>query len=320
MTHDLAVDLVQDAGLGVRAEAVVSRIRTSVRISTQRLTSEPKHDGSKFGGRPLLPNGFDWPHWDISASCESQLRHFRRLAERSDAKTWEGQIARIEQELKQPRRPLNFLAQINLAELSEVEGGLGLPKSGRLLFFYDVKQNTGGCDPADRGAWRIIFVDADASLIRLQEPLTIRPDEIYFPCVLSFDVEQTLPIDLRPYGVDLTIEPKKGPYRALLESLANGVQPVHRLAGYPTLIQGPMELQCQLASNGVDCGDADGSNDPRADQLAAGTSDWRLLLQLDSDDKPGWMWGDTGCLYFWIRVDDLHARRFEQVWCIQESC
>jgi uncharacterized protein YwqG len=28
----------------------------------------------------------------------------------------------------------------------------------------------------------------------------------------------------------------------------------------------------------------------------------------------GTMWGESGILYFWIRRDDLRARRFDKVW------
>jgi uncharacterized protein YwqG len=41
-----------------------------------------------------------------------------------------------------------------------------------------------------------------------------------------------------------------------------------------------------------------------------------LLLQIDSDDAIGWTWGDAGRLYFWIRKQDLAARRFDRVWTI----
>ena len=37
-----------------------------------------------------------------------------------------------------------------------------------------------------------------------------------------------------------------------------------------------------------------------------------LLLQLDSDDRMNWMWGDLGTLQFWIKLDDLAARRFDR--------
>jgi uncharacterized protein YwqG len=28
------------------------------------------------------------------------------------------------------------------------------------------------------------------------------------------------------------------------------------------------------------------------------------------------MWGDAGCLYYWIRAEDLRARRFDRAWMI----
>ncbi len=48
--------------------------------------------------------------------------------------------------------------------------------------------------------------------------------------------------------------------------------------------------------------------------LARGVDEWLLLLQLDSDDNAGTMWGDAGMLYFWIRKADLAASRFERTW------
>ena len=41
--------------------------------------------------------------------------------------------------------------------------------------------------------------------------------------------------------------------------------------------------------------------------------DLRLLLQLDSEDEAGMMWGDLGRLYFVIRQEDLKSLHFENV-------
>ncbi len=79
-----------------------------------------------------------------------------------------------------------------------------------------------------------------------------------------------------------------------------------------------MELECQLVTNGIWCGDQKGYEDPRVPTLEPGAADWRLLLQLDSDDNPKWMWGDAGRLYFWIREQDLAERNFSRVWCIEQ--
>jgi uncharacterized protein YwqG len=44
------------------------------------------------------------------------------------------------------------------------------------------------------------------------------------------------------------------------------------------------------------------------------------LLQVDTDDEAGWMWGDAGTLYYWIRRPDLLAGRFDRIWMIFECC
>ncbi len=35
-------------------------------------------------------------------------------------------------------------------------------------------------------------------------------------------------------------------------------------------------------------------------------------MQIDSDDRNGMLWGDSGMLYVWIRRDDLRTRRFDR--------
>jgi hypothetical protein len=42
-----------------------------------------------------------------------------------------------------------------------------------------------------------------------------------------------------------------------------------------------MQLECQLASNGIYCGDPDGYKNPRVAELKSGAADWILLLQID---------------------------------------
>ena len=78
-----------------------------------------------------------------------------------------------------------------------------------------------------------------------------------------------------------------------------------------------MRLECQLVTNGLYCGDATGYQDPRRASLELGASDWQLLLQIDSDEERlGWMWGDVGRVYFWIRRQDLASADFEGAWAV----
>lgn len=85
---------------------------------------------------------------------------------------------------------------------------------------------------------------------------------------------------------------------------------------YPDQIQGDMMVECAMVSAGLYCGDATAYEDPRRPLFRKQACEWRLLLQVPSAESAGMMWGDAGCLYYWIREDDLRARRFERSWMI----
>jgi uncharacterized protein YwqG len=86
----------------------------------------------------------------------------------------------------------------------------------------------------------------------------------------------------------------------------------HAFGGWPSLIQNPMELECEMVSNGVYAGNAEAYKDKRMPAFREQSSNWRLLLQLDCDDGLEWMWGDGGMVYFWCREDDIGERRFDR--------
>ncbi len=59
----------------------------------------------------------------------------------------------------------------------------------------------------------------------------------------------------------------------------------------------------------------------QSDNMAPGKA---LLLQLDSDygekNTPGWMWGDVGIMYFFVKPNDLQIKRFDRVALYVECC
>ena len=209
---------------------------------------------SKLGGAPDVRSGFAWP--------------------------------------QRAGRPLQFLAQVNLADVARFPCASDLPSSGLLSFFYDAAEMPWGFDPKDRGSW-VVRYEGDAAAFRSMEP----PADAFVECVLEASEVETLPPDDQEEG-------------------GGEDGPQHRLLGHPSPIQGEMELECQLASNGVYVGDPSGYEGPRAKALAAGAADWRLLLQLDSDDDAAMMWGDLGRLYFWITGDALRRRAFDECWMV----
>jgi uncharacterized protein YwqG len=215
-----------------------------------------------------------------------------------------------------------LIAQIDLSAMPRVDDTL--PSTGWLYFFYDRYCETWGYDPADRGSCRVIYLESDRSrLSRIEPPPDLDPEHIANPCRVEAAVELTLPdavpeIEFGTAAYDA--------YHAICEDLADrGVQEptewftIHRLLGHPQLVQNPMERECQFASNGIYCGGASYQSHEaeRIQRLEAGAADWRLLLQIDTDeDGPGWMWGDVGRIYFWVKQQDLAALRFTDVWLI----
>ena len=101
-------------------------------------------------------------------------------------------------------------------------------------------------------------------------------------------------------------------YINLLEALDRN-EPIHRLLGYPEPIQGDMQAECQSVANGVFVGDGTDVSNARGEALEKRIMAWQLLLQLDSDESMGTMWGDAGRIYFWIREQDLKNRDFAKV-------
>ena len=105
-------------------EAVVSTIRRYSMDAVAFSLESSKHGRSRFGGAPLLPPGFSWPSY-IPRPVELPA------------------AVREDMELSDPvnptePQPLDFLLQIDLADLVEFDIAHPLPESGLLTFFYDM--------------------------------------------------------------------------------------------------------------------------------------------------------------------------------------
>lgn len=215
-------------------------------------------------------------------------------------------------------RPLSFIAELDLGALRAVGGPDWLPSSGILHVFFDVEQEPWGFDPADRDGWKVLMTDASAGAA-LPRPPGLPGDRIV-PVVLAGRSALTYPTTER-----LTLPPDvaaafdfEAVYTFMDADLGDG--PRHQVGGYPSPIQGDgMELEAQLASNGVYMGGSDSFSDAQIAALEPGAADWRLLLQIDSDDAAGIMWGDTGTLYVWVREQDARMGDFSRVWMIVQS-
>lgn len=266
----------------------------SVRVTASRCPiSELPLGASRMGGVPDMPESLEWPVWNIP----------------------EDSTYRLNSSLSQGKVPLDLLAQINLKELRGFVGAEDLPNSGWLYFFYATESQVWGFDPKDKGSSCVLYYDGSLDTLKRRIPPKLSQEE-YFSCLLNFAEDWTLPNDFNPEGKPLS-DSQSDNYAEMLEELTGNSEIKHRLLGFPWLIQGEMELECQLVTNGIYCGNASGYRSEEARQLAEGAADWRLLMQIDSDeDNPGWMWGDSGSVYFWIKDQDLRAKNFADTWLI----
>ncbi len=184
-------------------------------------------------------------------------------------------------------KPQMFVAQVNLGEITGLDKDSALPPRGVLSFFF-AQQWRIGFDPADWGSYAVRFTE-DPSRVTRREPPAELPQALELPAA-----------GLRTTLEALEAEAGLGPAR-------------HRLLGHPDVVQGDMQRECEAVTAGLE----DWANSTERTQ--AGASDWRLLLQVDSDAVSGMEWGDVGRLYYWIRGVDLAERRFERVWGIHQS-
>lgn len=203
-------------------------------------------------------------------------------------------------------RPLTFLARLSLSELTSALPIDWLPSEGALLFFYDAEFQPWGFDPKDRGGWAVVQVpDID--------PPT-RPDEAHS---IGFQRISVFPPWERESVQAFAFNDTELDEFGAIGDAPFSDRPKHQVSGLPSPVQGDcMELECQLVSHGIFCGDSSGYNDPRAASLQAGSAQWRLLFQMDTDDELDVMWGDAGMLYFWVEEEPARAGRFDNVWLV----
>lgn len=205
---------------------------------------------------------------------------------------------------------LSFLAQINCRDLKGVKADLALPNEGILYFFYSAEQEAWGFDIKDADKFKVFYSKTTDHLERRVAPGDLGNYSVFKACALTFKPSVSLPSWENDFVQNHLTDEEQDRYIAM-----TGADVSNKLCGYADNIQGEMELECQLVTNGLYCGDPSGYNDPRRSELEKGASDWQLLLQIDSEEeKTGMMWGDVGRIYFWIKKQDLINQDFDKAW------
>ncbi len=196
--------------------------------------------------------------------------------------------------------PMQFLAQINCREIAAHRALTGLPADGLLQFYQSDHGNEA----------RTLFFASGTDLRPAEVPELIASRNLLLPQFgIEFALLPTIPhSEAEDYKAlklseedDELLQETQACMAAELQTEQRGL---HQIGGYPDAVQGDVFTEVEFYAGG---------KKRSWDQAAALASQWRLLLQFDTDGDLKVMWGDAGMIYFCIREDDLRAGRFENV-------
>jgi len=278
-TRETILQVLEAAGHGAHRAQLDALIEPAVCVRASKLADRPRQDeemiaamdaamakvpigASRFGGLPDLPPGVAWPERDGV--------------------------------------PMEFVAQLRLADVAPHAPEGGLPAKGSLLFFYNSQWETSDSAP-DAAVCAVIFHDDgdDASLVRTPAPSVQYQSEfmnepypapwVHGLATLSFERFDAVPGGVSPYVTDGLKEIWQDFHCENFKAM----QPETDDFGFHSLL-----------------GYVDGQDYVEAHQH--GTED-RLLFKIDSDDAADFQWGDCDALYFIIPKAALAARDFTRV-------
>ncbi len=266
--------------------------RTAIITDYDAAESEVAAGKSKFGGKPHMPEGFEWPYYE--------------------GEDYEGVVK---------KRPLSFLAQFNLEETAEYDKDNRLPHQGMLYFFYDLETMKWGFDPKDKGCARVFYIEDTDNLKSIDFPADLNADFVIPEFALSFSAQMDLPdyeeiaeaipeVEWDVYDEERVLYGYEGDDEDKEE--------VSKLLGYANLIQGDMLLECEEVCNGIYCGNVPEITDEQREKLMKGSKEWELLFQMSTVGNEDYelMFGDCGSIYFYIKKQDLQAKNFDKVWLV----
>ncbi|MEU4241712.1 YwqG family protein [Actinoplanes sp. NPDC026619] len=260
------------------ADAWIGLLRPAIRL---RRAEAGEQTVGQLGGSPALPDGMPWPR-------------------------------------SQAGRSLGFVAGIDLSRLPISSLDVPLPADGTLLLFYrdpseDPYEVFLISDPVpveQPPTGLVVFVpEGTVTTVRTEPGAAIYPE-----VPLTGELIATGP-DWEHPALRSAVAQLSDADRDFMADASNSDDfrdevgdrtepPRHYLGGYADPVQGSVEVEAAQQHLG--------SRLPYSDPaLCDQARRWTSLVQIDSDDDAGMMWGDCGSLYWMMRPDDIAAARFE---------
>ncbi|MCM1487102.1 MAG: YwqG family protein [Firmicutes bacterium] len=252
--------------------------------------------GTRFGGVPDLPENFRWDCYTASTFEDDELKP----------------------------RPLAFIAQFNLEEMSRYDNEHLLPEKGLLSFFYEIGSQQWGYDPKDKGCAKVYWFEDITELKAVEFPKDL-PEDYRFPMLKIKARSKVNYPSYEDYSLTrINMTEHWDEYDEAISSLGVQEEDInHKLLGWSNPIQGNMTQECELVSRNYYLGNGWDKITPRDRQESIDRSkDWQLLFQLDTVSEGDFelMFGDCGRIYYYIRKKDLAARNFDNIWLILQCC
>jgi hypothetical protein len=262
--------------------------RDGIYSDVDEVVDESEVGESKFGGFPDLPADFEWPLWD--------------------------------------EVPLTFLAQFRLSVLARFDRELNLPRAGMLYFFYDETLTSLIQDekvvPLET---KVHFHPGDVSTLR-RTPAPEDAEWVQPPAHATFYRVVTIPfLNTVEHELMHLTEEEDLQYEKVVLEWRNfnpeKREPRHFLGGFVDVNANDPRLQLvTIKGQKIPWNDWHKEKDEARkqalmDSWCLAAQDWRLLLQVDSDDDFGLHIGDYDKLDFFIHDDALANQSFDTVVC-----
>ncbi len=216
-----------------------------------------------------------------------------------------------------------FIAQIHLDEIAPYDPEGDLPHCGLLSFFFatdgEPKANEDDDNPE---TWRVLHFDGDlASLVRQPAPETLNDRVRFTACSVTYSWRLTLPpVELVEEMLGFTNQERLAYIDVetstdLFEQFGSFLDMDHHLLGYPYALDGSPFVSCYLGAHHITYQAVEAGGREWFQHLEKeAAKEWRLLLQVYSNEEAGMDWAGGGVLHFCIPKEALAARDFSRVW------
>jgi uncharacterized protein YwqG len=201
--------------------------------------------------------------------------------------------------------PMELVAQLRLADVAPHDRDGILPSTGHLLFFYNTQWGVSDMEPdAQYECGKVLYFDSpDAELVRVAPPrveidhqdmgTTVAP-RVTHGATVTFSSYPCLPAGISALLEGDELAPVREVWQHFMTKYSETLPPYGEIDGYH---------QNNHALGYL-------SDDDYVGAMKKGEV---LLLQVDSDDRADFCWGDCDKLFFVTSADRVRAKDFSHV-------